>query len=395
MLIGGALATAASALLLASASFAQLNGVVSSADANAAATSAYWTAARMRSAVPLDIGHYARGPVATQSAVSAPAGAPGFVSGWRPGSGPQPSPFASTSGGFDQTLTTPPFAAPGFPTDFINYAPFQRFTWGGSLFTFPIGTVGKLFFRQGTGNFVCSASVIGRSTLATAGHCVSNGAGSFSTNVRFCPSWEPDGTDSVRGCWNGVSMTTTTRWHTLSDIDRDVGCIVTATTGSRVANKIGNVTGILGRAFNWPTRQATWALGYPQGAPFNGNRLTVATSTEWYQLNRNAGDPQLSKYIGSDMTGGSSGGPWWLNQRSLINGGEAPAVDNSTLTDPGHPGGPFINGVNSHRRCSQAGCPAASLFVDEMGSPQFRNTAGDNAESEDVFAVCLRHVNNN
>jgi hypothetical protein len=136
-----------------------------------------------------------------------------------------------------------------------------------------------------------------------------------------------------------------------------------------------------------------FSLGYPQGAPFAGNRLIVTASTEWYQLNRNASEPQLSKYIGNDMTGGSSGGPWWFNLRGGV---EIAAVDASNETDPGQGGSaPYINGVNSHKRCTQAGCPAGSIFVDEMGSPQFRSTAGDNNESEDVFAVCLRHANNN
>ncbi len=48
-----------------------------------------------------------------------------------------------------------------------------------------------------------------------------------------------------------------------------------------------------------------------------------------------------------------------------------------------------INGVNSHKRCTQSGCPSGSVFTKEMGSPQFRNTTGDNNESEDVFAVCF------
>jgi hypothetical protein len=121
---------------------------------------------------------------------------------------------------------------------------------------------------------------------------------------------------------------------------------------------------------------------------FPGNRLITVASTEWYQLNRNAAEAQLSKYIGSDMTGGSSGGPWWFNMtHSNV---EFADTDGSNLTDPFQGGGsPLINGVNSHKRCSQAGCPAGSIFTQEMGSPQFRSTAGDINESEDVFAVCF------
>ena len=77
------------------------------------------------------------------------------------------------------------------------------------------------------------------------------------------------------------------------------------------------------------------------------------------------------QYIGSDQTGGSSGGPWWLNLTS--DRVEIAAVDSSPITDPARGNGaPWINGVNSHKRCSQSGCPAGLVFTHEMGSPQFR-----------------------
>ncbi|MGH2400759.1 MAG: trypsin-like serine peptidase, partial [bacterium] len=128
----------------------------------------------------------------------------------------------------------------------------------------------------------------------------------------------------------------------------------------------------------------------PQGAPFAGNRLISTVSTEWYQLNRNASEPQLSKYIGNDMTGGSSGGPWWINHtHSNV---EIADTDGSALTDPAQGNtAPWINGVNSHKRCTTGGCPAGTVFTQEMGSPQFRNTVGDINESEDVFAACFNN----
>jgi hypothetical protein len=49
---------------------------------------------------------------------------------------------------------------------------------------------------------------------------------------------------------------------------------------------------------------------------------------------------------------------------------------------------PLLNGVNSHKRCTSAGC-ATGLFTQEMGSPQFRSTTADINESEDVFAACF------
>jgi V8-like Glu-specific endopeptidase len=364
----------------------------------------YWTPERMRGARPkpfpegLVTGAERESSVAAELPLDASVG---YAPGWRPGRGPQPGPDAHIEltpddplyeylMGGEQLQTSPPFAAPGFPADYGNYAPFNRFTWNqGNTQGYPTSVVGKLFFTQSGLNFVCSASVIHLNTLATAGHCVHDGSNSpagWSTNILFCPSLNPAG--SPLGCWPGVLQSTSFQWFTSANIDRDYGCIVTRTTGTTIANSVGNVTGWVGRAWNWPSRQSTFAWGYPAAAPFPGDRLITVVSTEWYQLNRNASEAQLSKYLGSDMTGGSSGGPWWFNMtHSNV---EFVDTDGSNLTDPFQGGCcPLLNGVNSHKRCTQTGCPAGTLFTQEMGSPQFRSTAEDNNESEDVFAACF------
>ncbi len=378
----------------------------------------YWTPERMKNAIPKPFPALPQVMTNDQkegvpaSTGPQPDALPGLSPGWRPGGGPQPGPgalielspgdpvYASSTGG-NQLQTSPPFAPPANPTDFGNYAPFNRFTWhGGNYLIYPISVVGKLFFTQNGQNFVCSASVINRSTLATAGHCVHAGSGGvagWSSNLLFCPSFNPGGVNPARGCWSWLLIATSFQWFNAGNIDRDYGCIVTPAAGTLIANRVGNVTGWSGRAWNWPTRQSTIAWGYPAAAPFAGNRIVTAFSTEWYQLNRNASESQLSKYIGNDMTGGSSGGPWWISM--VHNNLEYADTDGSNLTDPVQTAGfgktPFINGVNSHKRCTQANCPAGSIFTQEMGSPQFRNTAADINESEDVFATCFNNGGTN
>ena len=82
----------------------------------------------------------------TGEADLSPMGAPGYVPGYRPGETPT-DPLAAIELGSEETLTSPPFCPPGFPTDYINYAPFQRWSWFGKYLTYPTSTVGKLFFR--------------------------------------------------------------------------------------------------------------------------------------------------------------------------------------------------------------------------------------------------------
>lgn len=371
---------------------------------NDAATRQYWTADRMRTATPMPVaGRRAAGPGTspTSSENGSPRGPFGFAPGWDPESGsPQPSPNASFQSTSAQPQTSPPFSPPANPTDFGNYSPFQRWTKDGKYTSYPTSTIGKLFFSQdhdGNGsvsNFVCSASVIEKNTIATAGHCLNNGLnggganGGWSTNVLFCPSYNAGGVNPARGCWSAVLLAASGWWFGSQAFDRDYACGVTAAAGTVWNAALGTVTGWTGRAWNWPTRQAEIAYGYPAGAPFPGNQIIQTSSTEWYDVNMFNGDGQVSKYIGNDMTGGSSGGPWWLNQRHASV--EYADTDGSSLTDPGQGSCcPWINGVNSHKRCNATGCPPPSIFTQEMGSPPFMSTVADVDESEDVFNVCF------
>lgn len=402
-------ALAGLALLFPVTGFAQ-DGGVATASSRAAPTSihAYWTAERMKDARAMPVPAVPMAVGAKAKRAAPPTALPGWSPGWSPESGRQPKPGAINWMPEEEYVAMEAAKLePQHGTEPTNprdgpYAPFQRWTWTGKYIAYPMSTVGKLFFTlPGVGNFVCSASVIGRSTLATAGHCVSNGAGTWATNVLFCPSYRAVGGGAPhpdRGCWAGSGyMATSGGWHNNSDFDRDYACIVTANTGTVRPNKIGNITGWTGRAWNW-YGVMEMAFGYPAAAPFPGYNIIAAASPDWYTHDWGGNTNQYAKFIGNDSTGGSSGGPWWLGLRhpSL----EYADTDGNNGTDPGQPGGPYINGVNSHKRCAGGTCMSpptttAGVFWQEMGSSAFRSTAGDGGESEDVFALCLAHANNN
>lgn len=387
----------------------------------------YWTAERLKNATPLPIQTAVMPAGAESLAViqqeNLPTNAlPGYSASWSPNSGlSQPDPTVAYTLTQSQSDPAPQIlgTAPSNPLS-GPYAPFQRWTWYQNYTRQATATIGKLFFTKATGgNFVCSASVIGRSTIATAGHCVSQGNGVWHTNFLFCPSYYKAGGSGgpfpTRGCWAWSSATTSTQWHNSSAFDRDYGCIVTKTTGDTVADKIGNVTGWTGRAWNFSSQQPMFSWGYPSGPtwpavagiggegprPFPGYHIITASSPEWYEVNMTAGDGQVSKYIGNDMTGGSSGGPWWMSishkTAEYNDTDELASTDPPAGSGPSVPGGPFINGVNSHKRCLNdcwKPVSTAGIFWQEMGSAQFRNTTGDSNESEDIFQICLSHTNN-
>lgn len=369
------------------------------AQAAALAIQEYWTPERMNAAEPREIPAVVTTESASPATTPALAGAPGMVNGHPPGGGAYTPRVRAFERSERQALATPQSwgSAPTNPQT-GPYGPFQRWTMEGNYLSGFRGIHGKLFFTLGGGNYVCSATVIGRSTVATAGHCVSDGAGTWATSILFCPSYY-NGTGGVhpsRGCWPWVNATTTNAWFLGSDPDYDYACIVTAATGTVIANKIGNVTGWAGRAWNWPSEQPVITFGYPAAFPFPGNVIQQTASTEWYNWDATAGG-QVSKVIGSDLTGGASGGGWFLGWRAP--GAETVDTDGSSITDPPGTNGPAINGVNSHKRCvvncNNPPSASAGVFWQEMTSPPFLSTVAADGDSEEIFSVCLAHANNN
>ena len=190
--------------------------------------------------------------------------------------------------------------------------------------TYPTRTVGKLYFRDAvTGtNFVCSGSMIKPGVVLTSGHCLHNGVNRFYTGFTFRPGLRlgvfPYGT------WtNWVQGRTTTAWVTGGGGVPNTGDWATIVFGPNSSGfRIGNFTGWLGYQFNICSGRHQTTLGYPVN--LDGG----------LQMQRS--DSQANSYgslnnctWGTDMTGGSSGGPVVLNFRvTASNSGTLPLENN-------------------------------------------------------------------
>lgn len=392
----------ASALALGAGTASGQEGPVSGPAASPLAiqlqTEAYWTSAQMGAAKPMER-HFV---MPEGAALSEPAGAtPGVAGLARGATAAEAQAYAAQIGAIldlPAGLAAPQWtqAMPSNPKD-GPYGPFQRFSQAGTYTTYPISTVGKLFFKIGTANYVCSGTAINRSTVATAGHCVAAGNNSTWYNTfLFCPSYNAGGVNPNVGCWSGVVPVTSGPWFASGNPNYDYACIVTATTGTLKAGKMGNYTGWAGRAWNWG-ELAEASMGYPQAAPFDGNRIQVNIGPDWYSYGFGVATTGVgaSKFMGNDLTGGSSGGPWILGYRGSF---EYADTDGNFVTDSGGAGF-YVNGNNSHKRCAGGTCAspptaAAGVFWQEMSSPRY--TSGVHASgSEEVFAVCFSNANNN
>lgn len=177
---------------------------------------------------------------------------------------------------------------------------------------YPYRTTGRLFFRTNSGrDSWCSAAVLRPGIILTAGHCVHQGSGGsrgWHSRWLFVPAYENG--HAPYQAWNWRWVVVTGSW---------------ANSGGRVPNKadfaiielekrrfgsqtkrIGQVVGWLGWHINILQRNHVKLLGYP-GNHDRGRVMHQVDAGSWRLGGQN------TMLYGSDMRGGSSGGPWIMN----------------------------------------------------------------------------------
>ncbi len=170
---------------------------------------------------------------------------------------------------------------------------------------YPYSTVGALFFnRPGVGGFRCSASVVSKRLIATAGHCAYNGEAGASTDFLFVPAFH-DGLAPF-GTWSGVVAFVAKDWLADPQVPNpgDFAIIVLADSDGL---KVGDVTGWLGYKTGTLENNLVKMLAYPANLD-NGLKMHQVDSGDWF-FREDSG----TVIYGSDMSGGSSGGPWVQN----------------------------------------------------------------------------------
>ncbi|QIK65956.1 peptidase [Nocardioides sp. HDW12B] len=173
-------------------------------------------------------------------------------------------------------------------------------TGGGNV----VKTTGKVFFTLGGSNYVCSGSAVtspNKSTVTTAGHCLNEGPGDYASNFSFVPAY--DNGSAPYGEWVATQLFTTTEWATTGDYNYDVGM---AKVGTLNGATLTETVGSQGIGFNQARGQFVHAFGYPAASPYDGQELDYCSGTTTNDT-RGTQDMRLA----CNMTGGSSGGPWF------------------------------------------------------------------------------------
>lgn len=198
---------------------------------------------------------------------------------------------------------------------------------------YPYRRAGKLYMAIGgnTYNYICSASMIGRSLLITAAHCVHDygkkGNG-WARKVKFVPA--KNSTSEPYTFFESSQYLIPTSYYNGTDTctTRGVVCnndiaLVALRNNSR-GQQAGNLTGWFGYGWNGysyaiPSSNfqgvfgnkrfaSITQLGYP-GSLDSGQRMQINTA---YGALKASGNLR-NTWLGSNMTGGSSGGPWLVN----------------------------------------------------------------------------------
>lgn len=177
---------------------------------------------------------------------------------------------------------------------------------------YPYRAVGKLFFTiPGRGDFVCSASAIRHRVVLTAGHCVHKGSGGtagFYANFLFVPAFR-NGTAPLLS-WNWAYAAVTGTWASGGGGVPNAADYAMLEMGDKVVNdvvrRLYNYTGYLGYQTLSLIPNHSHILGYPCNLD-SCLRMHQVTAQSARQV-----APNNVEY-GSDMRGGSSGGPFVQN----------------------------------------------------------------------------------
>jgi V8-like Glu-specific endopeptidase len=168
-----------------------------------------------------------------------------------------------------------------------------------------VPTIGALFFRNGSGDHYCTASVIDsrrRNLLITAAHCIHGGKGrGYASQVAFVPRY--DGGRRPYGIWTAKMLIVKWGWIHYSDPDLDFGFVaVNPQHGHEIANVVGSNRLASDQGFGHTVNVA----GYPAGKDHAIYCRGTAKKQARYQL----------RFDCAGFTGGTSGSPWLLSYNS-------------------------------------------------------------------------------
>ena len=228
----------------------------------------------------------------------------------------KPRDFVRTARGFEPAAKPP---RPGGSGTTVTGA---SWTKGGAV----AQAVGKVYFSIDGGYWQCSGSVAtdhrsGFSLVLTAGHCAYDEVnGQFATKWMFMPAWDEQPatfatacSDSRYGCWTASALVVHEGYATAGAFNdqatRHDWAFAVVGAGGKDSSQLDGKVNEFGLATFSSINKGTlmYAFGFPAAGKYHGNDLTYCAGNiieDIYNDNTTWG-------LGCNMTGGSSGGPWF------------------------------------------------------------------------------------
>ncbi len=199
-------------------------------------------------------------------------------------------------------------------------------------------STGKLFFSDDSASYVCSASTVNtaeRNLVITAGHCAystvecmliicPSGNRHYFKNFMFVPGYDRGA--EPYGRWVGTRAITHSAWMADENDGHDQAFLVMAPLNGR---NIVDVVGGNGLAWNYPAREdGVRVVGWPAESPYDGQTMQecVGSTTPY--------PSSVDAQISCPLTGGASGGPWFLRMTSADVGFIWAVTSRRTLSGP-------------------------------------------------------------
>ncbi len=246
-----------------------------------------------------------------QSLLTTPAKGPSGHSPGAVGTGIESPVFLGTPAAADNGVSSEDWGTNNHPFTTVRADLFSL----GTNQNYPYRAAGKLFFNINGSSFICSASLIARGIVVTAAHCVANyGQSQFYSGWQFVPAYKngnaPYGTWTVKQAWVLTAYYNGTDGCAVYGVvcpDDVAVLILKQQSGAYAGTSTGWFGYWYGGGFTSGGITQITQLGYPAG--LNSAALMERNDSYGYISSSNSNNT----VIGSNMNGGSSGGPWVAN----------------------------------------------------------------------------------
>ena len=204
----------------------------------------------------------------------------------------------------------------------------------------PLTATGKVFFTMGAGKYVCSGALVSendseRAIVLTAGHCAYDFATGLATNWMFYPDYDsnPNSTCSIGRCFYASSLIVQPEFMSAGSFNTQAvqhdWAFAVIKKGVQNGDNLPDAFPSSPNSFelneNGFTKvsDVSYAFGYPAASPYNGNDLVYANGP----IGTDSLTSNSTWSMISNLTGGSSGGPWLSGFNTSTNVGKLSSLN--------------------------------------------------------------------